>query len=136
MRYLLIVLLGWLPMLAGAVELIRETTQSLPWAEVMQVFEDPRARRRWRRQRQPGPVQAPHKATLNAGYSRSVFWLKIDLQYRPTTPRRNAPGCWSWRIRRWTPRPLLADAAGNYRLQRTGAALRQPQIQENNYLFS
>ena len=39
MRYLLIMMLGWLPMLAGAVE-FDETTQSLPLGRVMQVFED------------------------------------------------------------------------------------------------
>ena len=40
MRYLLIVLLGMLPVLAGAVD-FDEATRHLPLGKVMQVYEDP-----------------------------------------------------------------------------------------------
>ncbi len=45
------------------------------------------------------------KDTLNAGYSRSVFWLKVNLHYTAKDPRRHAPGFWNWPTRRliaWT----------------------------------
>jgi hypothetical protein len=123
----------------GAVE-FDEFTQSLPWA-------DPCRCSKTRAVRRPSPTCAqaaagnfkPHdKATLNAGYSRSVFWLKIDLQYRPN-PRRNAPGCWSWRIRRWI--TSTSTCRCQRRLspgRRTGDALpfASREIRQNNYLFS
>ena len=40
MRYLLIVLLGLVPVLAGAVD-FADTTRHLPLGKVMQVYEDP-----------------------------------------------------------------------------------------------
>ena len=44
MRYLLMMFLGWLPMLASAVA-FDESTQSLPLGRVMQVFVRPRLSR-------------------------------------------------------------------------------------------
>src|ERR1700756_732511 len=88
MRYLLMLLLSGLPMLAGAVE-FTESPSRLPLGQVMQVLEDPTAALTI------GDISSPilasrfkphDKATLNAGYSRSVFWLKIDLHYRPKNP--------------------------------------------------
>jgi signal transduction histidine kinase/ActR/RegA family two-component response regulator len=82
----------------------------------------------------------PHdKATLNAGYSRSVFWLKIDLHYRPTNPGAQR----TWLLELAYP-PLdhldlyLPDAGGGYQLARqTGDALpfNTREIRQNNYLF-
>ncbi|WP_204303400.1 7TMR-DISMED2 domain-containing protein, partial [Stenotrophomonas maltophilia] len=65
------------------------------------------------------------KDVLNAGYSRSVFWLRLDLDYRPVAssdPR-------TWLLELAYP-PLdkldlyLPDGQGGYRLaQRTGDTL-------------
>ncbi|KEY85777.1 MULTISPECIES: hybrid sensor histidine kinase/response regulator [Pseudomonas] len=141
MRYLLIVLLGLLPVLAGAVE-FDDATRHLPLGQAMQVFEDhdgsasiaevsaPAFAKRFR---------AHHEPVLNAGYSTSVFWLKIDLHYLASataSPRE-------WLLELAYP-PLdhlelyLPDSAGAYRLaQRTGDALpyASRQIRQNNYLF-
>ena len=87
MRYLLMLLLC-LPLLASAVE-FDEFTQSLPLGRTMQVYEDASGQATIadvRAQAAAGHFKPHDKATLNAGYSRSAFWLKIDLQYRPTNP--------------------------------------------------
>ncbi|MDZ3995269.1 7TM diverse intracellular signaling domain-containing protein [Pseudomonas sp. Teo4] len=141
MRYLLIVLLGCLPVLAGAVD-FNDATRHLPLGRIMQVYED--------RDGSASIVQvsAPAFASrfrqhsndvLNAGYSTSVFWLKVDLRYAA------APGAAprQWLLELAYP-PLdylelyLPDANGVYRLtQRTGDALpyESRQIRQNNYLF-
>ncbi|AVD84968.1 hybrid sensor histidine kinase/response regulator [Pseudomonas sp. SWI6] len=141
MRYLLIVLLGWLPVLAGAVE-ITDATRHLPLGRVMQVYEDRDG------SASIAQVSAPAFASrfrqhgqdvLNGGYSTSVFWLKFDLRYAA------APGAAprQWLLELAYP-PLdhlelyLPDASGAYRLaQRTGDALpyHSRQIRQNNYLF-
>ncbi len=139
MRYLLIMLLGWLPMLVSAVE-FDETTQSLPLGRVMQVFEDVEGLATLNDvTAHDGLFKTHDKATLNAGYSHSVFWLKVDLRYLPKNPQTQR----TWLLELAYP-PLdhidlyLADAAGNYHLvERTGDALpfNSRQIKENNYLF-
>ncbi|MFJ7884355.1 7TM diverse intracellular signaling domain-containing protein [Pseudomonas sp. NPDC096917] len=139
MRYLVIMLLGWLPMLASAVE-FDETTQSLPLGRVMQVFEDTEGLATLNDVTKHDDLFKTHdKATLNAGYSHSVFWLKVDLRYLPKNPETHR----TWLLELAYP-PLdhidlyLADAAGNYHLaERTGDALPfdSRQIKENNYLF-
>ena len=92
MRYLLIMLLGCVPLFAGAVD-FDSATRYLPLGQVMQVFEDrdgsasitqvssPAFASRFRQHRED---------VLNAGYSTSVFWLKIDLRNisPPTAPSR------------------------------------------------
>jgi hypothetical protein len=141
MRYLLMLMLC-LPILANAVE-FDEFTQSLPLGRSLQVFEDASGQATIadvRAQAAAGNFKPHDKATLNAGYSRSVFWLKIDLQYRPTDPTAQR----TWLLELAYP-PLdhldlyLPDAAGNYRLVRqTGDALpfASREIRQNNYLFS
>lgn len=141
MRYLLMLLLS-LPMLAGAVE-FDEFTQRLPLGRVMQVFEDAGSEATIA-DVSSGPLAEhfkPHdKDTLNAGYSRSAFWLKIDLQYRPGNPTAQR----SWLLELAYP-PLdhldlyVPDEAGGFRLaERTGDALPfdSRQIRQNNYLFN
>ncbi|UVM26718.1 hybrid sensor histidine kinase/response regulator [Pseudomonas sp. B21-021] len=140
MRYLLM-LLFCLPLLASAVE-FDEFTQSLPLGQSLQVFEDPSGQASIadvRAQAAAGNFKPHDKATLNAGYSRSAFWLKIDLHYRPTNPSAQR----SWLLELAYP-PLdhldlyLPDAAGDYRLVRqTGDALpfASREIRQNNYLF-
>ncbi|WP_338583271.1 7TM diverse intracellular signaling domain-containing protein [Pseudomonas sp. MAG733B] len=141
MRYLLMLLLC-LPLLASAVE-FDEFTQSLPLGRSLQVFEDAGGHATIadvRAQAATGNFKAHDKATLNAGYSRSVFWLKIDLQYRPTNPAAQR----TWLLELAYP-PLdhldlyLPDSAGNYQsVRQTGDALpfATREIRQNNYLFS
>ena len=139
MRYLLMMLLGWLPMLASAVA-FDETTQSLPLGRVMQVFEDTGGEATLADITARDELFKPHtQDTLNAGYSHSAFWVKVDLQYQPRDPQVHR----TWLLELAYP-PLdsielyLADADGNYRLaERTGDALPfdSRQIKENNYLF-
>lgn len=85
MRYLLILLLCGLPTLASAVEFDQDT-RSLPLGRVMQVLEDPSAALTIAEVSSPAyaaQFKTHDKATLNAGYSRSVFWLKVDLHSEP-----------------------------------------------------
>ncbi|MGC5701839.1 hybrid sensor histidine kinase/response regulator [Pseudomonas sp. NFXW11] len=141
MRYLLMLLLS-LPMLAGAVE-FDEFTQRLPLGRVMQVLEDAGGQATIADVSSGSLAEqfkAHDKDTLNAGYSRSAFWLKIDLQYRPGNPAAQR----SWLLELAYP-PLdhlelyVPDEAGGYRLAgRTGDALPfdSRQIRQNNYLFN
>src|SRR5471032_380023 len=141
MRYLLMLLLC-LPLLASAVE-FDEFTQSLPLGRTMQVYEDAGGQATIadvRAQAAAGNFKTHDKATLNAGYSHSVFWLKIDLQYRPTNPDAQR----TWLLELAYP-PLdhldlyLPDATGVYQLiRRTGDQLPfdSREIHQNNYLFS
>ena len=86
MRYLLMMLLGWLPMLASAVS-FDETTQSLPLGRVMQVFEDVGGKATLADVTARAGLFKPHtKDTLNEGYSHSAFWIKVDLHYQPHDP--------------------------------------------------
>jgi signal transduction histidine kinase/ActR/RegA family two-component response regulator len=141
MRYLLMLLLC-LPLMASAVE-FDEFTQSLPLGRTLQVFEDAGGQATIedvRAQAAAGNFKPHHKDTLNAGYSRSAFWLKIDLHYRPTDPAARR----TWLLELAYP-PLdhldlyLADAGGHYQLvRRTGDALPfdSREIRQNNYLFN
>ncbi|MBC3334752.1 response regulator [Pseudomonas proteolytica] len=142
MRYLLMFLLCGLPLLAGAVE-FNEATRSLPLGRVMQVLEDPSgsvtiadARSALMATR----YTRHDKDTLNAGYSRSAFWLKVDLHYLPKDPQAQR----TWLLELAYP-PLdhlelyVPGDAGGYRLAgRTGDALpfASREIRQNNYLFT
>lgn len=140
MRYLLM-LLFCLPLMASAVE-FDEFTQSLPLGRSLQVFEDPSGQASIadvRAQAAAGNFKAHDKFALNAGYSRSAFWLKIDLHYRPSNPSAQR----TWLLELAYP-PLdhldlyMPDATGDYRLVRqTGDALpfASREIRQNNYLF-
>jgi signal transduction histidine kinase/CheY-like chemotaxis protein len=141
MRYLLMLLLS-LPMLAGAAE-FDEFTRSLPLGRVIQVFEDASGEASIAdvsSRALAGSFKSHDKATLNAGYSHSVFWLKIDLDYRPNNPAAQR----SWLLELAYP-PLdhldlyLPDPTGHYQLaRRTGDALpfASRPIRQNNYLFN
>ncbi len=142
MRYLLILLLCGLPMLASAIA-FTQNTQSLPLGRAMQVFEDPSDALTIADVSTPAFTAqfTPHdQDTLNAGYSRSVFWLKVDLHYLPTRPAAQR----TWLLELAYP-PLdhldlyLPDRTGTYRLAgRTGDALAfsSREIRQNNYLFN
>lgn len=79
------------------------------------------------------------QSVLNAGYSRSVFWLRLDLEYRP----QQSSGPRSWLLELAYP-PLdhvelyEQEGGGRFHLtQRTGDALPfdSRQLRQNNYLF-
>lgn len=79
------------------------------------------------------------QSVLNAGYSRSVFWLRLDLEYRP----QRLSGAHPWLLELAYP-PLdhvelyEQGADGRFQLaQRTGDALPfdSRQIRQHNYLF-
>ncbi|WP_312154714.1 7TM diverse intracellular signaling domain-containing protein [Pseudomonas sp.] len=141
MRYLLIVLLGYWPVLAGAVD-FDDATRRLPLGKVMQVFEDRAGNASIAEVSSPAWANRFHQHqddVLNAGYSTSVFWLRIDLRYNAPTTQSSRP----WLLELAYP-PLdhlelyLPDGQGGYRLaQRTGDALPYAtrQILQNNYLF-
>ncbi|MFJ4347340.1 7TM diverse intracellular signaling domain-containing protein [Pseudomonas sp. NPDC089401] len=141
MRNLLILLLGLLPMLAGAVDFDAQT-RHLPLGKVMQVYEDRAGSASIAQVSAPvfaNRFRTHHADVLNAGYSTSVFWLKVDLHYTASadaTPRQ-------WLLELAYP-PMdhlelyLPDGNGVFRLaQRTGDALPYDsrQIRQNNYLF-
>ncbi|MDF0731447.1 7TM diverse intracellular signaling domain-containing protein [Pseudomonas entomophila] len=140
MRYLLIVLLGCLPMLAGAVD-FDSATRQLPLGKLMQVFEDREGTATIAQVSAPtfaGRFRQHDQDVLNAGYSTSVFWIRLDL--RPVGPPA-APRQWLLEL---AYPPLdhlelyLPDGQGGYRLaRRTGDALPYDsrQILQNNYLF-
>ncbi|WP_369302450.1 7TM diverse intracellular signaling domain-containing protein [Pseudomonas sp. N2-5-1-1] len=141
MRYLLILLLCGLPMLAGAVE-FNQSTRSLPLGRIMQVLEDPTDALTIAQVSSPAyaaQFKTHDQATLNAGYSRSVFWLKVDLHYTATDPR--APRTWFLELA-YPPLNRLDlyqnDGTGGYRLTtRTGSALpfSSREVRQSNYLF-
>jgi len=141
MRYLLILLLGCLPALAAAVD-FDASTRHLALGKVMQVYEDRTGSASIAQVTAPAfasRFRAHREEVLNAGYSTSVFWLKIDLRYQASAnalPRQ-------WLLELAYP-PLdhlelyLPGTDGAYRLaQRTGDALPYDsrQIRQNNYLF-
>ncbi|WP_248917552.1 sensor histidine kinase [Pseudomonas entomophila] len=141
MRYLLIVLLGCLPLLAGAVE-FDGSTGRLPLGRSMLVYEDHDGNATIAQVSAPAFARqfVQHQdEVLNAGYSTSVFWLRIDLHY--AAPPSAAPRQWLLEL---AYPPLdhlelyLPDEQGSYHLaQRTGDALpyASRQIRQNNYLF-
>nr|WP_225779355.1 hybrid sensor histidine kinase/response regulator [Pseudomonas sp. Marseille-Q3773] len=141
MRYLLIVLLGMLPVLAGAVD-FDDATRQLPLGKAMQVYEDVDGQASIAQVSAPGfarRFRSHSEDVLNAGYSTSVFWLKVEL--RPIAPPGAAPRQWLLEL---AYPPLdhlelyLPDSSGNFRLaRRTGDALpyASRQIRQNNYLF-
>ncbi|WP_439887429.1 7TM diverse intracellular signaling domain-containing protein [Pseudomonas sp. MBLB4123] len=141
MRYILTLLLVLWPLFSGAVE-FDEHTRALPLGQAVYVFEDVRGDATIAEVSSAalqGSFRRHDKAVLNAGYSRSVFWLRLDLEYRP----QQAQGAHNWLLELAYP-PLdhlelyLDDGQGGYRLtQRTGDALpfASRQIKQNNYLF-
>ncbi|MFJ4111311.1 7TM diverse intracellular signaling domain-containing protein [Pseudomonas sp. NPDC089758] len=141
MRYLLILLLGCLPVMATAVD-FDDSTRYLSLGSTMQVYEDRNGSASIAQVTAPtfaNRFRPHHEHVLNAGYSTSVFWLKVDLRYLASA--NAAPRQWLLEL---AYPPLdhlelyLPGADGTYRLaQRTGDALpyASRQILQNNYLF-
>lgn len=140
-RLLLLFLSFVFPSLVGAVT-FDEQMRMLPLGQSMYVFEDVRGDASIDDVASPavqGSFRLHDKPVLNAGYSRSVFWLRLDLEYRPV----QAQGDRNWLLELAYP-PLdhlelyLPDEDGSFALaQRTGDALPfdSRQIRQNNYLF-
>ncbi len=141
MRYLLTLLVALFPVLAGAV-VLDEHARELPLGREFFVFEDVRGGATIEEvsaSALAASFRAHDRAVLNAGYSRSAFWLRLDLEYRP----QRARGQRLWLLELAYP-PLdhvdlyVEDGQGQFRLaQRTGDALPfgSRQIRQNNYLF-
>jgi signal transduction histidine kinase/CheY-like chemotaxis protein len=141
MRYFCLLLLSLLPLLAGAVD-FDEHTRSLPLGQEMAVFEDVRGAVSIADASSAALAEGFHqhsKPVLNAGYSRSAFWLRLDLNYRPQARSGQQP----WLLEIAYP-PLdqielyLADGQGGFQLaQRTGDSLpfASRQMAQNNYVF-
>jgi len=141
MRYLLIMLVAWLPLLACAIE-FDEDTRTLPLGRAAQVFEDVTGKATIDQVSDPtmaSRFRQPDADTLNAGYSRSAFWLKVNLQYRPKNP--NARPDWLLELA-YPPMDHVdlytADESGRFRSAwKTGDMLPfvSRQIKQNNFLF-
>lgn len=127
--------------LVGAVT-FDEKMRILPLGQSMYVFEDVRGDASIDDVASPavqGSFRLHDKPVLNAGYSRSVFWLRLDIEYRPVQEQ----GERTWLLELAYP-PLdhlelyLPGEDGSFFLaQRTGDALPfdSRQIRQNNYLF-
>lgn len=138
MRHFILLIFSVLPMLASAV-VFDEHDRRIPLGRAMAVLEDPT---REARIEEVVALDAagkfvPHdQDVLNAGYSRSAFWLRVDLDYRA-----GERGRW-WLELAYPPLDLLElylpDGQGGYRLaERSGDTLpfSQRQIHQRNHLF-
>ncbi|MBX8485175.1 sensor histidine kinase [Pseudomonas cichorii] len=139
MRYLLIMLVAWFPLLAHAVE-FDENIRSLPLGREIQVFEDVSGKASIDRVvSETGSFRALDSETLNAGYSRSAFWLKVDLFYKPNPRASHA----DWLLELAYP-PMdhvdvyLPDGNGRYQLAwKTGDMLpfSSRDVKQGNFVF-
>jgi signal transduction histidine kinase len=141
MRYFLLLVLSLYSLLAGAVE-FDELVRQLPLGREMYVFEDMRGTASLEEILSPAldaSFRRNDTAVLNAGFSRSVYWLRLDLKYQPRVDDQAQ----HWLLELAYP-PLdhvdlyLPDGQGGFRLaQRTGDALpySSRQIRQNNYVF-
>ena len=139
--WLLAWLLGSLPLAALALS-FDEQTLRLPLGSSLAVFEDLRGTATIADVSSPalaGSFQAHPKAVLNVGYTRSAYWLRLDLDYRP----QRATGQQNWLLELAYP-PLdhvdlyLPDGRGGFALaSRSGDAwpFSQRQIKQSSYLF-
>lgn len=141
MRYLLIMLVALLPQLASAIE-FDESTRSLPLGRAVQVYEDVSG------QATISDISSAAMSerfrnldceVLNAGFSSSAFWLRVDLLYLP----KDATVHRDWMLELAYP-PMdyvdfyLPDPTGAQHLAwQTGDRLpfSSRQIKQNNYLF-
>ncbi|WP_122313643.1 7TM diverse intracellular signaling domain-containing protein [Pseudomonas cichorii] len=139
MRYLLIMLVAWFPLLAHAVE-FDENTRSLPLGRAIQVFEDVSGKANIDSVASGATgFRALDSETFNAGYSHSAFWLKVDLLYKPSSRAKHT----DWLLELAYP-PMdhvdvyLADGNGRYQLAwKTGDMLSfsSRDVKQGNYVF-
>ncbi|GFM87122.1 sensor histidine kinase [Pseudomonas cichorii] len=139
MRYLLIMLVVWFPLLAHAVE-FDETTRSLPLGRELQVFEDVSGKANIESiSSEATAFRVPDSETFNAGYSHSAFWLKVDLLYKPNPRAKHS----DWLLELAYP-PMdhvdvyLPDGNGRYQLAwKTGDMLpfSSRDVKQGNFVF-
>ncbi|MFJ3053419.1 7TM diverse intracellular signaling domain-containing protein [Pseudomonas nitroreducens] len=140
-HWLIFLILLILSPVASAISFDEHVGQ-LPLGRAMDVFEDVRGTADIAEISSPALAASfrhHEQDVLNAGYSRSVFWLCLDLDYQPQASRDPA----NWLLELAYP-PLdkldlyLPDGNGGFKLaQRTGDTLpfdSRP-IRQNNYLF-
>lgn len=140
-HWLIFLILLILSPVASAISFDEHVGQ-LPLGQEMDVFEDVRGTADIAEISSPAlaaSFRRHERDVLNAGYSRSVFWLRLDLDYQPRASSDPA----NWLLELAYP-PLdkldlyLPDGKGGFRLaQRTGDTLpfgSRP-IRQNNYLF-
>ncbi|MDH0748990.1 ATP-binding protein [Pseudomonas sp. GD03842] len=141
MRFLLIGLLMLVPMLVSAVD-FNEDTRNLPLGPATLVYEDPTGAATIEEVASPqgrAKFQALNASALNAGYSRSAYWLKVDLTYRPLNP----VAATDWLLELAYPPMdhvdlyLASEGAIPSLTWQTGDTLpfSSRQIRQNNYLF-
>lgn len=149
MRFFLIVLLFMCPLWATAAgpAVFDEHTRALSLGQRMSVFEDVRGDKTIddvTSSALQGSFRAHDKSVLNAGYSRSAFWIRVDLHYQPRGSAARAREHQQWLLELAYP-PLdrleLYEAGedGRFRLvRRTGDSLpfSSREIRQNNYLFT
>jgi signal transduction histidine kinase len=141
MRGLLMLLLVLLPVLASAME-FDENTRRLSLGHAVQFYEDPSG------EATINDVASPQGSarfrqvqgdSLNAGFSRSAFWLKVDLTFRPMNPVASA----DWLLELAYPPMdhvdlfLSSDGGVPSLTWQTGDMLpfSSRQIKQNNYVF-
>lgn len=139
MRYILFLMLCWLPSLATAVD-FDDSTRNLPLGRELSYFED-KTGTATLEQVLSQPFTPNTTQVLNAGYSSSAFWLKIPLRY---LPRQDDSGARTWLLELAYP-PMdhvdlyLQDGRGSWHLEaKTGDELpwdSRP-IRQNNYVFN
>ncbi len=141
MRYLLIMLVALLSQLASAVD-FDESTRSLALGRAVQVFEDVSGEATISdvsSAAMSASFRNLDSDTLNAGFSNSAFWLRVDLRYLP----RDVTAHRDWMVELAYP-PMdyvdfyLPDALGTQHLAwQTGDMLpfSSRQIKQANYLF-
>ncbi|WP_263264796.1 7TM diverse intracellular signaling domain-containing protein [Pseudomonas sp. RIT-PI-S] len=139
MRYILLLLLCWLPSLATAID-FDDSTRNLPLGQELTYFED-KTGAATLDQVLAQPFRANTTSVLNAGYSSSAFWLKADLRY---LPRHDQSGARTWLLELAYP-PMdhvdlyLPDGDGGWHLEaQTGDELpwASRPIRQNNYVFN
>jgi len=140
-HYLILFLFGFLPVAAGAVE-FDDRTQRLPLDRVIAVLEDPSRRATLEEivaLDAAGRFVEGQPGVLNAGYSRSAFWLRVDLNYQGELPTDR---CRWWLELAYPPLDrvdlYLPDGQGGFRLaQRSGDALPfdRREIKQRNHIF-
>lgn len=141
MRLFLTLLLILLPTLVSAVE-FDENTRTLSLGPATQVFEDPTGAATIKQVSSPegqSRFSALEGNALNAGFSESVFWLKVTLTYRPVNPVAFA----DWLLELAYPPMdhvdlyLASETAEPSLTWQTGDMLPfdSRQVKQNNYLF-
>jgi signal transduction histidine kinase len=139
MRYICLLLLCWLPSLATAID-FDDSTRTLPLGQALGYFEDKTGTATV--QQVLGQAFTPNTTSvLNAGYSSSAFWLKVDLRY---LPKDDENGARTWLLELAYP-PMdhvdlyLPDDDGRWQLEaRTGDELpwSSRPIRQSNYVFN